>query len=197
MALSVLLIPAEVWCSFQAIVPPNRGEVTAAEFSENINKVADYLDYDLWVNEDGFELAKQTVDILTDGEWERREYGKPFDDAPAYTVETDENGYVTAVCIEREGRDSGEDMDWVRLPAWGSMARVITAAFQGTEFSGYHILRGPLMAALNQSMDGHRVQDGPFTLTILLEMDGYRNINALLVPEECWYHFSLRLEKSE
>lgn len=203
--LSLLLVPAQVWCAFQAILPPNRGEVTAAEFAENVNAVAERLNGSLWVNEEGFALADQTADILTDGKWEKRRYGEPFEDTPVYTVETDGNGYVTAVCIEREGRSSGENADWTWLPA-GSTAQTVILAFQGAWRSGYDTLRGPLMEALGQgaeAWDGRAVQDGAFSQTIALEQKGYWLNDfgsALLIPEEdveeCWYHFVLRLEKT-
>ena len=206
MALAALLIPAQVWCAFQAIVPPNRGEVTAAEFAENVNAVADYLDYGLWVNEEGFELADQSIRIRYDGgPWEERRYGEPVDDVPVYTVETDGNGYVTAVCIEREGRFSGEEDEHVRLPA-GDMALVIMTAFRGAWCSGYDALRGPVMEALEQDMelwDGRPIRDGAFTVTITLEQQGYRfpaGSNLFLLRQEGtaerWYRFALRLERT-
>ena len=205
--LSLLLVPAQVWCAFQAILPPNRGDVTAAEFAENVNAVAERLNDSLWVNEEGFALADQTVNILTDGKWEERRYGEPFEDTPVYTVETDEKGYVTAVWIEREGWSSGEEGDWVWLPT-GSTAQTVTSAFRGAWCSGYDTLRGPLTEALGQgpeTWDGRTVQDGAFTQTITLEQSGYwlndfGGGSALLIPEEnveaCWYRFVLRLEKT-
>ena len=204
---SLLIIPVQLWCTFQAIQPPNRGEVTAAEFAENVNKVADYLDYNLWVNEDGFELARQTVDILIDGEWETQRYGEPIGDAPVYTVETDENGYVTAVCMEQENVDYGKDAGWVWLST--RHAQVIVTAFQGAWYNGYHALQGPMMKALESSgaaWDGQAIQDGMFTLTVTLETDGYWDPSSvgggsLLIPTDSggahWYRFTLRLEKTE
>jgi len=207
-AMSLLLVVAQVWCSFQSILPPNRGEVTAAEFAENVNVVADALDINLWVNEDGFELSDQTVSISVDGgPVEERRYGEPFGDAPFYTVETDGDGYVTAVRIEQEERFAGKNMDWVWLPT-GSSARVVMAAFRGAWCGGYDMLRGPVMEALDQNgehWDGQPVQDSAFTLTVVLEQQGYQGCSSvggatLLIPEdgaeESWYRFALRLEKT-
>ena len=158
------------------------------------------------MNGDGFELAQQTVDIQNkDGSWTSQTHGKPFEEEPFYTLETDRNGHVTAVCIEREGQDSGEEMDWVWLPG-GNKLQTIMGAFLGTECSGYRMLGRPVMKVLDQNAgtwDGTPIQDGQFALTVRLETEGYMVTDsfALLIPEEdaeeCWYHFFLRLEKTE
>lgn len=203
-ALSLLLIPAQVWFTFQSLLPPNRGDVTVSELAENVNKVADYLDYALWVNEEGFELSDQSYYISHDGgPMEHRQYGEPFDDEPVYTVETDENGFVTAVCMDQEGPYTSGGTEWVWLPT--GQAWYVLAAFRGAWCSGFDLMRGPVMEALDDTSawDGRRVQDGRFTLTIALEQKGYQVFNngAILIPEdggsEHWYSFSLRLEKTQ
>ncbi len=201
--LSLLLIPVQVWCAAQAVVPPNRGEITAAEYAENVNRLSRDLDAGLWVNEEGFELSDQTISISENGgPWEDRQYGKPYGDAPFYTVETDAHGHVTAVCVQREGRDAGENMGWVWLPS-GNRLQTIMGAFLGTELDGWRTLNSPFLKLDWTLWTGEPIQDGPFTLTLRVEMEGYwaAETFSILIPkdgvEECWYRFSLRLEKTE
>lgn len=207
--LALLLIPVRMECSVQALRPPNRGEVTAAEFAENVSEVSRMLDRSLWVDEEGFRLSKQTVRILIDGvhgsededDWEERRYGEPYEDEPAYTLELDGDGFVTAVCMEQEGGFSGGDADWVFLPL--EDARILTMAFRGAWCSGREMLRGPAVEALEQDpaeWTGQPVREGAFTLTLSLEQEGYDS-GVYLIPqkgaEEGHYRFSLRLERTE
>lgn len=209
-ALALLLLPVRMECSVQALRPPNRGEITAAEFAENVNDVSRMLDSGLWVNEEGFRLPKQTVSILMDGahgsededDWEERCYGEPYEDEPAYTLELDGDGFVTAVRMEQEGGFSGGDGEWAFLPL--EDARIITMAFRGAWCGGWEMLRGPAAGALEQEpamWTGQPVQEGAFTLTLSLEQEGYDAGGSYLFPqegaEEGRYRFSLRLERAE
>ncbi len=206
--LALLLLPVRMECSVQALRPPNRGEVTAAEFAENVNDVSRMLDSGLWVNEEGFRLPKQTVSILMDGahgsedDWEERCYGEPYEDEPAYTLELDGDGFVTAVRMEQEGGFSGGDGEWAFLPL--EDARIITMALRGAWCGGWEMLRGPAAGALEQEpamWTGQPVQEGAFTLTLSLEQEGYDAGGSYLFPqegaEEGRYRFSLRLERAE
>ena len=108
-AVTAALIPLTVWLNCQTILPPNRGAVTPAEFYENGNAAADKLGYSLWLDEEGWELSRETVNISTDdGRWEKREYGKRFGDGPVYTLETDADGFVTAVLCKGRRRSGGD-----------------------------------------------------------------------------------------
>ena len=204
-ALSLLLLPGEVWFAFQALLPPHRGEVTAAEFAENVNAVADALDRPLWVNEEGYALADQSVNVRYDGgPWEERRYGEPYEDAPVYTLELDEDGFVSGVCMERAGSGSGGEDGWTQIPVGDAL--ILAAAFRGAWCSGWEMLRGPVMEALQgdaQAWDGRPLRDGVFQLTLALEQQGCWTAssggNILLIPDEdaetYWYNFTLRLEK--
>lgn len=209
-ALALLLIPVRMECSVQSLRPPNRGEVTAAEFAENVSEVSRMLGRSLWVDEEGFRLSKQTVRVLINGvhgsgdedDWEERRYGEPYGDDPAYTLELDGDGFITAVCMEQEGGFSGGDADWVFLPL--EDARIITIAFRGAWCSGREMLRGPAVEALEQApaeWTGRPVREGAFTLTLSLEQEGYDAGGGYLIPqegaEEGRYRFSLRLERTE
>lgn len=68
MALSLaLLAPLEVFVGYQALLPSNRGDVTAAEFYENMNEMSGYLGMDLWLDEEGRELADWSGTLSANG----------------------------------------------------------------------------------------------------------------------------------
>lgn len=206
-ALALLLIPVRMECSVQALRPPNRGEVTAAEFAENVSEVSRMLGRSLWVDEEGFRLSrsKGTVMVLVDSDedgWQERRYGERYEDEPAYTLELDGDGFVTAVRMEQEGGFSGGDEEWAFLPL--EDARIITMALRGAWCGGWEMLRGPAAGALEQEpamWTGQPVQEGAFTLTLSLEQEGYDAGGSYLFPqegaEEGRYRFSLRLERAE
>lgn len=208
-ALSLALLPVHVWCGFQVLRPPNRGEVTPAEFAENVSAVAKALDYSLWVDEEGYRLSEQTAQYLIDGEgegdWEERRYGERYEEEPVYTLEVDGDGFVTGVRMEQAGSSSVEEDSWVFLPTGD--AQIILAAFRGAWCGGYDMLRGPIMEALGQSpheWTGQPVEEGGFTLTLTLEQEGYEGFSSVggstvLVAEkeaeEHFYHFLLKVDK--
>ena len=205
-ALLILLVWAEVWCSYQGLPPPNRGEVTKAELAENINVLANRLGHDLWVNDEGYALAKQDMDVLeNDGSWVHYIYGLPVSDEPVYTVETDENGYVTAVTMREEGGFEGKDPYFSLLHL--SRAELVTMAFIGTSGSGYRMTQSALWRDLSQAgqWDGSPVSEEGFTRTAVLEQEGYYDdfgqSNGLLIPREDaesgWYRFTVRVEKEQ
>lgn len=208
--LSIVPMFAGLWVGYQAILPPNRGDITPAEFFENVNfqsrRLGGDLGYELWLNEEGYELADQTMDVRTgDGPWIHYVYGEPFDDEPVYRVETDENGYVTAVTLEQEERfAAGEDGSWVWLPT--GRVQLAALAFCGTRGSGWDLMysnlgKGSLEALWTENAFTN--QENGFTLTMELEQEGFQNgssFNTLLIPETeggaCWYRFAMRLEKT-
>ena len=201
-ALALLLIPVRVGCSVQALRPPNRGEVTAAEFAENVNEVSGMLGRSLWVDEEGFRLSgsKGTVMVLVDRQ--ERRYGERYEDEPAYTLELDGDGFVAAVRMEQAGGFSGGDGEWAVLPL--EDARIIAMAFRGAWCGGREMTEGPVVEALEQDpaeWTGQPVREGAFTLTLSLEQEGYDTGGGYLIPqertEEGRYRFSLRLERAE
>lgn len=205
--LALLLLPVRMECSVRALRPPNRGEITAAEFAENVNEVSRMLGRSLWVDVDGFRLSASsgTVMVLTNSdedEWQERRYGEPYEDEPAYTLELDGDGFVTAVRMEQEGGFSGGDGEWALLPL--EDAQIMTMAFRGAWCGGWEMLRGPAAGALEQEpamWTGQPVREGAFTLTLSLEREGYDAGGGYLFPqegaEEGRYRFSLRLERAE
>ena len=204
-ALLALLVWAEVWCSYQGLAPPNRGDITKAELAENVNALADRLGQGLWVDEDGYKLAEQTSSVLeTDGSWVEEVYGERVSDKPVYTVETDENGYVTAVTVTEEGSFEGEDSSFSILHL--SRAELVTMAFIGTSGSGYRMGQSALWRELSQAgqWDGSPVSEEGFTRTAALEQEGYYDdfghSAGLLMPlpeaESGWFRFTVRVERN-
>ena len=200
-ALAALISLVSTWCCYQALLPPNRGDITKAELAENINALAKRLDYALWVDEDGYELAQQTMSWREgDGPWVEQVYGEPISDEPVYTVETDENGYVTAVVRTEEGGFNGEE----RSLAWLNTRKTELAAmaFTGTSGSGWQLARSPLLRELARYdvWDGAAVNAGGFALTAALEQEGYDAGAGVLVSREGaesgWYRFTVRLERT-
>lgn len=203
----VLLTPLEVFASYQALLPPNRGNITAAEFYENMNYMAKQMNIGLWLDEEGRELATWTGSLLEgDGPAISYRYGEPIRDVPVCTVETDENGYVTAVCLEQEGTDE----DWVSLPVDDTLLAVMS--LRGTEGTGFGLTRSKLVKVLSgetffanlwdeDGRMGVSVWDGNYTLSASLEADGYHFITSGYLTlqddaQEAWYRFSARLERA-
>ena len=205
-ALALLLIPARTACSVQSLLPPNRGEVTPAEFAENVSEVSRILGHSLWVDEAGFRLSKRTSAIIIDvgtgeGTWQERHYGERYEYSPAYTLELDGDGFVTGAVMEQERSTPGEDAAWVSPPI--EDARIIAMAFRGTQLGAREMTRGPVMEALEQDpaeWTGQPVEEEDFTLTLTLEQEGYAASAGYLIPEkrakECWYRFSMALRKN-
>lgn len=207
-ALALLLIPVRTACSVQSLLPPNRGEVTPAEFAENVSEVSRILGRSLWVDEAGFRLSrsKKTAAIIIDigaGEnnWQERRYGERYEYSPAYTLELDGDGFVTGAVMEQEDSTPGEDAAWVSLPI--EDARIIAMAFRGTQLGAREMTRGPVMEALERDpaeWTDQPVEEEDFTLTLTLEQEGYTSGAGCLIPEkrakECWYRFSMVLRKN-
>lgn len=95
--LSVLVSLADKGITLRAELPPNQGELTLAEYVDNCNDYLEYRNYPPYV--------------AADGTWQDQPtYGKWFDMGledwyPVVHVETDENGYVSAVTVTCEGQD--------------------------------------------------------------------------------------------
>lgn len=201
-ALAALISLGSTWCGYQVLLPPNRGAITKAELAENISALAKRLDYALWVDEDGYELAQQTMSWREEGgPWVEQVYGEPISDEPVYTVETDENGYVTAVIRTEEGGFNGEERSFTWLNTWKIELAVM--AFAGTSGSGWQLSRSPLLRELTRYdvwEDGAAVNAGGFALTAALEQEGYDAGAGVLVSREGaesgWYRFTVRLEKA-
>ena len=99
-ALSVLAVLADKGITLRAELPPHQGELTLAEYVDNCNDYLEYRGYPPSVAADGTWYEPNAV-----GEWRGLAVALDLDDLPDVTVETDENGYVSAVTVTCEGQE--------------------------------------------------------------------------------------------
>jgi len=93
-AVLLAVLFSEVLCLDISTMPPNRGELTVAQFAENYNFVLDYLNYD------GLRMS-------TDGKWVEKSDGAVVirvgeETYPEPWFETDERGIVMAVGFDEK-----------------------------------------------------------------------------------------------
>lgn len=210
--LSLALAVLAVVVSFQAILPPNRGELTPEEFYDNVSALStnDYwsqyaLDSgSLWIDEEGYLLYNEQNFYTVDSQGNTLVYGDRMEDKPLYTLETDENGHVAAVNIDwrRELRVGG-----VFLPAQRSLLAAVTAL--GSEEGAFALMNSPIPTALTtwnmaQLPNGQplTLEDGGWTMTACLTWEDCIVTAIGMVAleedaEEGTCHFTLRLEKTE
>lgn len=98
--LSVLAVLADKGITLRAELPPHQGELTLAEYVDNCNDYLEYRGYPPSVAADGTWYEPNAV-----GEWRGLAVALDLDDLPDVTVETNENGYVSAVTVTCEGQD--------------------------------------------------------------------------------------------
>ena len=208
---SLVLVAAVVLVSFQAILPPHRGELTREEFYDNVSALSTNgywsqyaLDSDsLWIDEEGYLLYDEQYYYTVDSEGNTLVYGDRLEDAPAYTLETDESGHVTAVNIDwrRELRAGG-----VFLPAQRSLLAAVTALGSGE--GAFALMNSPIPRALTtwnmaQLPNGQplTLEDGGWTMTACLTWESCVITAIGMVAleedaEEGTCQFTLRLEKT-
>ena len=207
--ISLVLVGATVAVSFRAILPANRGELTRAEFYDNVSALSGNSFWSdrsltggsLWIDEEGYLLNSQQGVVIEDSQGRILRYGDRLEDKPLYTLETDGNGYVTAV-------DLAWESDWTAgadvLPI--DRAILATAAFQGAAMGPLELMQSPILRALQdmgELPDGKpvTVESGDFTATLTLSGENYLvGIFGLVYaqgdgqPSSC--QFAFRLEKS-
>ena len=180
---SLVLVAAAVLVSFQAILPPHRGELTREEFYDNVSALSTngfWSQYALdsgsmWIDEEGYLLYDEQNYYTVDSEGNTIAYGDRLEDAPAYTLETDVNGHVTAVNIDwrRELRAGG-----VFLPAQRSLLAAVTAL--GSREGAFALMESPIPTALTSWNLGQLSNGQPLTLE-----DGGWTMTACLTWESC------------
>lgn len=206
--LTLAMAGVAVLVSFQAILPPNRGDLTAAEFYENVSALSgngywgsqSLNSGSMWIDDEGYLLYDRQGYYTSDSQGREIGYGERMEDAPLYTLETDDSGFVTAVNMEWEAEWIG-GMDILPL----NRAVLATASFQGSIVGALGLAQSPVLKALGE-MDGLpdeepvTVQSGKFTATLLFTGDNYRVGSFGLIyeaddgqPSSC--HFTFRLEK--
>lgn len=114
--LSVLAVLADKGITLRAELPPHQGELTLAEYVDNCNDYLEYNGYPPYVAEDG-----SWHEQAGGGTWKGMTVSIGWDALPAVSVETDEDGYVSAVtviCDSQEGATSPQ----ARLAAFYAFA---------------------------------------------------------------------------
>ena len=193
-------------------MPSHRGELTREEFYDSVSALSTNgywsqyaLDSDsLWIDEEGYLLYDEQYYYTVDSEGNTLVYGDRLEDAPAYTLETDESGHVTAVNIDwrRELRVGG-----VFLPA--QRAQLAVGAILGSQEGPLALMRSPLLSAVNVGSftwfgNGQPMswEDSGWTMTACLSWENciVTNIGMVVIEEDAeegTCHFTLRLEKTE
>ena len=207
---TLVLVAAAVAVSFQAILPPHRGNLTREAFYDNVSALSDngyWSDRSLtgggmWIDDKGYLLYDRQGYTTTDSQGREIGYGDRMEDTPLYTLETDGSGVVTAVHLAWES-------DWAAgadvLPI--KRAILATAAFQGSTVGALELAQSPILQVLQklgELPDGEpvTVKSGEFTATLTLSGENYRSGLYGLVyagedgqPSSC--HFTFRLEKTD
>ncbi|MCI6055541.1 MerR family transcriptional regulator [Dysosmobacter sp.] len=151
-----------------ALMPPNRGDLTVAEFAENFNRQAAYLGMDF-----GGELDSQGVfqERPEEPNVIRVSVGQeiPGADQFRYTVE---DGRLTAVTLSGEVWNS---FDWYSLPEY-RMAAVLAAFAWAREDAPFWTSEKKRQLAVFDELDwdrGFTLRQGDVTMTLETEMDGF------------------------
>ncbi len=173
--------------------PPNRGDLTVAEFAENFNRQAAYL---------GAELSES---LDENGQWQAPAYTDTFVVSPTadwpearafrYTVE---DGRLTAVTLEAAVENTG---DWLELPT-NEMALAV-AAFTWAQpdapfFPGER--RALLEKVTAVGEEGYVLHQAGTVITLEWEQQGfYHSTLGMFVPEDDWknalhFAFTIALE---
>lgn len=137
---AVLVLAAAEAANSYSQLPPNRGDLTVAEFAENYNRQAAYMGLNVRYRLDEAGRWEKVPDppgtavVDITGRWAREDF--------QYTVE---NGVVRAVTLERSAENTE---DWVGIPA-ETVITAATALFWGQEDAPFWTFgRRPLITAL-------------------------------------------------
>lgn len=178
--------------------PPNRGDLTVAEFAENFNRQADYLDLDFYgqrVDETGAweDLPYNGTFYVNIGGWSE-EKNLPF----TYTVE---DGRLTAVSISAEQKNTEH---WVELPTDQMTVAAMAFTWARREAPFALSARRELLARIGAAPpEGFILRQGGTVLTLEVQYEGflYSDPLGLLMPEEpggenfCRFNFTISLEE--
>lgn len=139
--LMVLAGFADVGIGLRAALPPNRGELTLAEYVENCNDYQVYRGARAYIQPDG-SWARVPMDSGRGFQWEYA-----FDYEPEISVETDAQGFVSAVHATL--RDDGND-GMMMGGNFGETREMIVYAFAAsrTQSGILELLNSPLMQEL-------------------------------------------------
>lgn len=180
----IFLIPA---C---AQLPPNRGDLTIAEFAENYNSLASYYDIN-------------TGKYLDDnGQWADSPYNGTFYidvfDPPLTVFEyTTLNNYITSIRFEIEIK-RGED--WLR--ASNTQMNLAALSFVGAQKEAGILsnIRSKISKLINEnSFNSFSVTQAGIQVNCHVEYSGYEKVgNKILIPEDgaqTYYHMVFSMQK--
>lgn len=186
--------PVSLWRQ----LPPNRGEVTVAEFAENFNRQADYFDITFsgqHLDENGSwqDLPYNGTFYVNIGDWGPKNL--PF----TYTVE---DGRLTAVTISAEKENTE---DWLTLPTSQMEAAAMAFTWARKEAPLRAAPRRELLKQMESTgLEGFTLRQGGTVLTLEIRQRGFRYSEnlGLLLPEEgnenfCSFTFTIALEEEQ
>lgn len=158
-------------------IPPNRGQLTVAEFAENFNYLADY--YGAVPSGRHLDEHGKWQDELTDGN-----YSIEFSsmDMPEFVYEVEE-GYVTGISFQVEERGLDE-----AVSAFDTQMTLAVLAYAGAQ-KGVSLLSGD-RSAMAECIVGHHFTDYHIVyrgidITCDREAEGYIGpISGILIPDE-------------
>ena len=162
---AVLLGSESVNCASQ--LPPNRGELTVAEFAENFNRQADYVGADLggYLDETGSWQEVPAPPNVISFDMEQLPGAEQF----RYTVE---DGRLTAVILSGEVENTAE---WYHLPTERMAVALMAFAWAREDASFWTGPRKDQLAALDARdwEDGLSLRQGDLAITLETENKGF------------------------
>lgn len=160
-----------------AMLPPNRGELTAAEYIENFNRMAEVLDSDLRLDENGQWVEQQssaesgTVVINLGGDTEN----------PNLTL-NEKDGVLTGITVYWETRSN----EWTGVRHGETELAWLTALCSQKSVNAFNYLSVLNRAAeLSEQTEGAMLLHG-VRLTEEVVNRGYVETGGMLIPAEDW-----------
>ena len=148
-------------------LPPNRGELTVAEFAENFNRQADYVGADLggYLDETGSWQEVPAPPNVISFDMEQLPGAEQF----RYTVE---DGRLTAVILSGEVENTAE---WYHLPTERMAVALMAFAWAREDASFWTGPRKDQLAALDALdwEDGLSLRQGDLAITLETENKGF------------------------
>lgn len=160
-------------------LPPNRGDLTVAEFAENFNRQAAYM---------GMDFSGQQLN--GEGEWEDLPYDGtlylplsawgPWENIPfTYTVE---EGRLTKLTLAAEVRNTGS---WLSIPKAEMGASVAAFAWGREDAPFWPRERKALLAALDDADEGFTLRQGDVVVSLEIDREGFLDTDmGFLIPEQ-------------